>query len=107
MPKPKKDLSIQLRRDPSLRPPADTKVPRISADGAGKNFEKPAHRVLAAYSRSMRRKIAEVMHSGMTFNTVIGPIAYDKKGDRSSVEFVWFVWQKGDDGKITFKQRSY
>ena len=52
------------------------------------------------------KKIAEVMHSGMTFNTVIGPIAYDKKGDRTSVDFVWYVWKKGDDGKITYKQRS-
>jgi branched-chain amino acid transport system substrate-binding protein len=52
------------------------------------------------------KKIAEVMHSGMTFNTVIGAIAYDKKGDRTSVDFVWYVWKKGDDGKITYKQRS-
>jgi branched-chain amino acid transport system substrate-binding protein len=50
------------------------------------------------------KKIAEVMHSGMTFNTVIGPIAYDKKGDRTTVDYVWYVWKKGDDGKITFKQ---
>ena len=29
------------------------------------------------------KKVAEAMHSGMTFHTVIGPIAYDKKGDRT------------------------
>src|SRR6202167_1026543 len=52
------------------------------------------------------KKVAEVMHSGMTFNTVIGPIAYDKKGDRTSVDYVWYTWKKGDDGKITYKQRS-
>jgi branched-chain amino acid transport system substrate-binding protein len=50
------------------------------------------------------KKMAAVMHSGMTFNTVIGPISYDKKGDRTSVDFVWYVWKKGDDGKITYKQ---
>src|ERR1700734_673286 len=50
------------------------------------------------------KKMAAVMHSGMTFNTVIGPIAYDKKGDRTSVDFVWYVWKKGDDGKITYEQ---
>ena len=44
------------------------------------------------------------MHSGMTFKTVIGDIAYDKKGDRTTVDYVWYVWKKGDDGKITFKQ---
>jgi branched-chain amino acid transport system substrate-binding protein len=50
------------------------------------------------------KKVAEAMHSGMTFHTVIGDIAYDKKGDRTSVDYVWYVWQKGDDGKITYKQ---
>src|SRR5580692_11144623 len=50
------------------------------------------------------KKIAEVMHSGMSFKTVIGDMAYDKKGDRTTVDYVWYVWQKGDDGKITFKQ---
>ena len=41
------------------------------------------------------KKVAEVMHSGMTFHTVIGDIAYDKKGDRTSVDYVWYVWKKG------------
>src|SRR5271165_6711993 len=50
------------------------------------------------------KKVAEAMHSGMTFNTVIGPIAYDKKGDRTSVDYVWYVWEKAPDGKITYKQ---
>src|ERR1700689_2931076 len=50
------------------------------------------------------KKMAEVMHSGISFKTVIGDIAYDKKGDRTTVDYVWYVWQKGEDGKITFKQ---
>ena len=50
------------------------------------------------------KKVAAVMHSGMTFNTVIGPIAYDKKGDRTTVDYVWYVWKKGADGKIGFEQ---
>src|ERR1700685_1630252 len=50
------------------------------------------------------KKIAEVMHSGLSFQTVIGDIAHDKKGDRTTVDYVWYVWKKGDDGKITFKQ---
>ena len=50
------------------------------------------------------KKIAAVMHSGMSFKTVIGDIAYDKKGDRTTVDYVWYVWKKGDDGKITYVQ---
>jgi branched-chain amino acid transport system substrate-binding protein len=50
------------------------------------------------------KKVAEAMHSGQPFHTVIGDIAYDKKGDRTTVDYVWYVWKKGDDGKITFHQ---
>ena len=50
------------------------------------------------------KKVAEVMHSGMAFHTVIGDISYDKKGDRTNVDYVWYVWKKGDDGKITYHQ---
>jgi branched-chain amino acid transport system substrate-binding protein len=50
------------------------------------------------------QKMAEAMHSGMTFHTVIGDIAYDKKGDRASGGFVWYVWKKAPDGKITYQQ---
>jgi branched-chain amino acid transport system substrate-binding protein len=50
------------------------------------------------------KKIAEVMHSGMTFHTAIGDISYDKKGDRTTVDYVWYVWEKQPDGKITYKQ---
>jgi branched-chain amino acid transport system substrate-binding protein len=50
------------------------------------------------------RKVAEAMHSGMPFKTVIGDISYDQKGDRTTVDYVWYVWKKGEDGKITFKQ---
>src|SRR5579863_9084801 len=34
------------------------------------------------------KKLAEVMHSGISFKTVIGDIAYDKKGDRTTVDYV-------------------
>ena len=50
------------------------------------------------------KKMAEVMHSGMVFHTVIGDIAYDAKGDRTSVDYVWYSWKKGADGKVTYLQ---
>src|ERR1700734_371812 len=50
------------------------------------------------------KKVAEVMHSGTPFHTVIGDISYDKKGDRTTVDYVWYVWKKGTDGKIGFVQ---
>jgi branched-chain amino acid transport system substrate-binding protein len=50
------------------------------------------------------KKIAAVIHSGVPFHTVIGDISYDKKGDRTTVDYVWYVWKQGADGKIGFEQ---
>jgi len=50
------------------------------------------------------KKVAEVMHSGMPFHTVLGDISYDKKGDRTNVDYVWYVWEKAPDGKMTYRQ---
>ncbi len=49
------------------------------------------------------KKMAEFMHSGVTFKTVIGDIAYDSKGDRKTIDFVWYVWKKVN-GKLTYVQ---
>jgi branched-chain amino acid transport system substrate-binding protein len=58
------------------------------------------------------KKVAEVMHSGKTFQTVLGDITYDKKGDVSTDgylvggkkkdRYVLYVWRKGPDGKISY-----
>ena len=50
------------------------------------------------------KKVAQVMHSGMTFHTVIGDFAYDKKGDRTDSDYVVYRWEKQPDGKITYIQ---
>jgi hypothetical protein len=60
------------------------------------------------------KKLAEVMHSGKVFKTVLGDIAYDAKGDVSTSgsgyivagkkkdRYVLYVWKKGPDGKISY-----
>lgn len=50
------------------------------------------------------KKMAEVMHSGKVFKTVLGDISYDKKGDRTTVDYVMYTWKKGADGKISYTQ---
>src|SRR5271168_4665842 len=88
----------------------------IVAEFAAKNFDPEAYTLYSYAAMQIvkqaaekansldPKKLAEVMHSGISFKTVIGDIAYDKKGDRTTVDYVWYVWQKGEDGKITFKQ---
>jgi branched-chain amino acid transport system substrate-binding protein len=48
------------------------------------------------------RKVAEVMHSGRTFQTVVGDISYDAKGDLTRLDYVMYVWKKDASGKITY-----
>ena len=48
------------------------------------------------------KKVAEAIHSGMTFQTVLGKLSFDKKGDRTDADYVMYVWKKGADGKMSF-----
>ncbi len=48
------------------------------------------------------KKVAEKMHSGMQFKTVLGDIAYDKKGDITKLDYVMYIWKKDPSGKINY-----
>jgi branched-chain amino acid transport system substrate-binding protein len=56
------------------------------------------------------KKVADVMHSGKSFNTVLGDLSYDKKGDvtgytvagKKKDRYVLYVWKKAPDGRITY-----
>ncbi len=41
------------------------------------------------------KKVADYMHSGATFQTVLGPLAFDKKGDLTKLDYVVYVWKDG------------
>ncbi len=41
------------------------------------------------------KKVADALHSGGTENTVIGPITFDKKGDITNADYVFYVWKNG------------
>jgi branched-chain amino acid transport system substrate-binding protein len=48
------------------------------------------------------KKVAAKMHSGMKFKTVLGDLAFDKKGDLTKLDYVMYVWKKDGSGKITY-----
>ncbi|MBI2713106.1 MAG: branched-chain amino acid ABC transporter substrate-binding protein [Rhizobiales bacterium] len=48
------------------------------------------------------KKVAEKMHSGMHFKTVLGDISYDKKGDITKLDYVMYIWKKDASGKINY-----
>jgi branched-chain amino acid transport system substrate-binding protein len=39
------------------------------------------------------RKVAETMRAGK-WDTVLGPIGFDRKGDITSIDYVFYVWKK-------------
>ena len=50
------------------------------------------------------KKVAEKMHSGMKFKTVLGDIQYDKKGDLTKLDYVVYLWKKDASGKVTYAE---
>ena len=46
--------------------------------------------------------MAEKLHSGMKFKTVLGELSFDKKGDITKLDYVMYVWKKDASGKINY-----
>lgn len=47
--------------------------------------------------------VSEVLLGGEPVETVMGPIAYDEKGDRTDADYTMYVWKPNADGKITYQ----
>jgi branched-chain amino acid transport system substrate-binding protein len=47
-------------------------------------------------------KISDILHSGHVFNTVVGPMSYDKKGDLINSDFVVYEWHKEESGRFSY-----
>jgi branched-chain amino acid transport system substrate-binding protein len=95
--------------DPRKRPEAKEVVKRFEAN----NFNPEAYtlysyaavQVIAQAAEQAKsldpKKVAEALHSGKTFKTVIGDLAFDKKGDITRPDYVLYTWKKVGD-KITY-----
>jgi len=98
--------------DPRKRPEAAAIVKAFEA----KNFNPETYtlysyaalQVLAAAAGDAKsnapQKVAAAVKSGKTFETVIGGLSYDKKGDITRADYVMYTWKKGADGKVTYVQ---
>jgi branched-chain amino acid transport system substrate-binding protein len=98
--------------DPRKRPEAKAVVEKFRA----KNFEPQAYTLYsyaavqimkqaAEAAKSLDpKKVAEQIKSGMKFNTVIGELSYDKKGDVTRLDYTVYIWKKDPSGKITYSE---
>ena len=95
---------------PQKRPEAAAVVKKFEA----KNFKPEAYtlysyaavQIMAEGAKRANsadpKKIAEALHKGEPVKTVIGDIAFDKKGDITRPDYTVYTWKKGADGKITY-----
>ena len=96
--------------DPRNRPEAKAAVAEFRAKG----FEPEAYTLYSyagvqivkqaaeAAQSTDPKKVAEAIHSGMQFKTVLGDLSYDKKGDITKLDYVMYLWKKDPSGKITY-----
>ncbi|MET3891627.1 branched-chain amino acid transport system substrate-binding protein [Bosea sp. OAE506] len=96
--------------DPQKRPEAASIVKKFEA----KNFKPEAYtlysyaavQIMAEGAKRANsvdpKKISEALRGGAAVKTVIGDIAFDKKGDITRPDYTMYTWKKGADGKITY-----
>lgn len=98
--------------DPQKRPEAQA----VLAKFAARNFKPEAYtlyayasvQVIAEAAKAANSldpaKVAEELHKGNTYKTVIGDLAFDAKGDVTRIDYVMYTWQKQPDGSIGYVQ---
>jgi branched-chain amino acid transport system substrate-binding protein len=97
-------------RDPRTRPEAGDLLRRWKASGTeafGYAFYSyAAIQIIQQASEAAHslqpKTLAATLHSGMTFQTVLGPLAFDANGDPTTSDLTIYVWHKGPSGRMGF-----
>ena len=90
--------------DPRKRPTAASVVAEFKAKGFDPEgytlYTYAALQTWAAGAKTAKsedgKKVAEALHAGKVQDTVIGPITFDKKGDITAADYVFYVWRNGN-----------
>lgn len=99
--------------DPRKRPEAKAVVDKYTAKGINPEaYTLYSYAAVQIFAEAAKRansldpkKMAEAMKNGQPFKTVIGDIAYDKKGDITRPDYTMYVWKKVGD-KITYVEQG-
>ncbi|HEX8416404.1 MAG TPA: branched-chain amino acid ABC transporter substrate-binding protein [Methylobacterium sp.] len=99
-------FSPDARKNPKAKAVVDTFLAKKIDPEAYTLYSYAAVQILQqamlATKSSDGKKLADYMHQGKPFDTVIGDISYDKKGDITRPDYVMYVWKKGTDGTINY-----
>jgi branched-chain amino acid transport system substrate-binding protein len=97
--------------DPRQRPEAAALLQSLSAKGIDPGayafYAYAAVEILRQAANSAKSlepaALARTIHSGMVFKTVLGPLSFDAKGDRTDPDYSVFVWRKGPGGRVSYE----
>ena len=96
--------------DPRLRPEAQALVETFRAEGfepeAYTLYSYAAVQVVAAAAAAAGSNdtmaIAEALKAKGPFQTVLGELSFNEKGDITRPDYIMYEWKKGDDGKYSY-----
>jgi branched-chain amino acid transport system substrate-binding protein len=64
-----------------------------------------AFKQAAEHTRSINgRTLANLMHRGHIFNTVLGNIRFNEKGDSTTTQYLVYSWRKNKDGHMVYAE---
>jgi branched-chain amino acid transport system substrate-binding protein len=90
--------------DPSLRPVAAAVVKEFKDKGVNpEGYTLYTYAAIQEWAEAATKagsidpkKVAETLKASGPWDTVLGPLSYDKKGDLTKAEYVWYIWHNGD-----------
>ena len=90
--------------DPRNRPTAAEVVKEFKAKGIDPEgyvlYTYAAMQVFADAATKAKtadpKKVAETIKAGGPWHTVLGDLSYDKKGDVTKADYVWYIWHDGN-----------
>jgi branched-chain amino acid transport system substrate-binding protein len=86
---------VKKFRDAGFEPEAYTLYSYAAIQVIAKAIEKTG-------SADDAEAVAATIKSGGPWETVLGPLSYNEKGDITKLDYVMYVWKKQADGTITY-----
>ena len=78
-------------------------LPALEAAGIGPISRLP-HSIRIVLESVLRncdgKKVADALKGGQAWDSVLGPISFDKKGDITTADYVFYVWKNGNYSEL-------
>ena len=94
--------------DPRKRPTAAAAVAEFKAKGFDpEGYTLYTYGAIQIWAEAAKKanstdgkKVADALKGGQAWDSVLGPISFDKKGDITSADYVFYVWKNGNYSEL-------